>query len=138
FFEGQQENQRVILSGTGNSNNDSDANGDFSEANQHTVTNLHHLAVAPIKAMNGGVGSPTKSITATEEHCGTQLSSHIEVTNIVDPGPKVSELALYCGRFALLSILLDSTCWLSHHIGLNENNGNPNMMNYALHKQHDK
>lgn len=95
FFELQQENQRILPKAC--SAQEAAEEAENEEANQLTVTNNYHLQVAHIKAMNGGVGSPTKSVSATEEHSGAQLSTHIDVNGIVDTAPKMSEVAMFCG-----------------------------------------
>lgn len=96
FFEFQQENQRILPKAcTAQEAADEAENED---ANQLTVTNNYHLQIAQIKAMNGGIGSPTKSVSATEEHSGAQLSTHIHVDDVVDSTPKMSEVAMFCGE----------------------------------------
>lgn len=113
FFEVNQENQRMLV-GAENDN----SNGDGETNLKSPITNSYHLAVAPVKTMNSGIGSPTKSVMATEEHSGGQLSSHIHVEGIVDTSPKMSEIAMFCG--------------------LNDNGSSNQILNYAIRKENEK
>lgn len=135
FFEFQQENQRILPKACSAQEAADDAENE--DANQLTVTNNYHLQIAQIKAMNGGIGSPTKSVSATEEHSGAQLSTHIHVNDdIVDTTPKMSEVAMFCGKFFKISSVLSN--FFNYHPGLRENNVANPLLNVAKRREAEK